>query len=70
MENKIPIYIADEDAQKFMLFQKHYDIFTILIDKKVFETKNGSVSLNFDRYGVLQSVQRADFLYYRKFEGK
>jgi len=64
--NKIPIYIPDEDAKKFIEFQKHYDAFTILVNGGVFDQKNASVTLQFDALGVLQKIQRSDYLYSRK----
>jgi len=67
---KIAIYIPDEEAKKFILFQKHYNLFCLLLEKGVFEQKSGSVSLNFDYNGVLQTIQRSDFLYSRKFDEK
>lgn len=70
MDNKIPIYVLDEDAKKFLLFQQYYDIFCTMIDNGVFATKNGSVSLHFDNNGTLQTIQRQDFLYSRKFDRK
>lgn len=70
MENKvkIPIFIPDEEARKFIVFKKYYDTFSLMIEKNVFETKNGSISLHFDRNGILQSIQRSDILYSKRFE--
>lgn len=70
MENKptIAIYVPDNEAKQFLVFREHYDIFSILIEKKVFDTRNGSVALHFDNNGTLQSIQRADFMYSRRFD--
>lgn len=65
---EIAVYMPDEDAKKFLEFQKHYQIFSILLEKGVFNQKNASISLNFDSNGVLQTIQRADFLYAKRFE--
>ncbi len=62
-DQKIAIYIPDEEAKKFLLFQQHYELFTLLLDKKVFEQKNASVILNFDHLGDLQTIERNDFLW-------
>ena len=67
---KIAIYIPDEEAKKFILFQKHYSLFSILLEKGAFDVKSGSVQLNFDHNGLLQTIQRSDFLYSRKFDDK
>lgn len=65
---KVAVYIPDAEAKKFLVFQQYYDIFSILIDKKIFDTRNGSIALHFDKEGVLQSIQRADFMYSKRFD--
>lgn len=62
------IELTDEDAAKFMLFMKHYDIISVLIEKGVFEQKKCAVTLHFDHNGILQTIQRADFLFSKQFE--
>lgn len=62
------IYLSPLDVEKFMLFQKHYELFSTLLEKGVFEQRSAMVSLNFDHQGTLQTIQRADFLYSRKHE--
>jgi len=66
---EVAVYLPDEDVKKFILFQKHYELFSLLLVKGVFEQKNAAISLHFDQNGVLQTIQRADFLYSRKHEG-
>lgn len=70
MEKKIEVavYLPDETAKKFLLFQEYFDTFSILIDRGVFQQKNAAISLHFDNNGTLQTIQRADFLYSRKHE--
>ncbi len=68
MENKIAVYVLDEDAQKFLLFQKHYDLFSLLLERGVFDQKNSAVTLHFDAHGVVQTISRADFLYSKRHE--
>lgn len=65
---KIPVFIPDEDAKRFLLFQKHYDVFNLLLERGVFDQKNCAISLHFDKFGVLQTIQRADFLYSKRNE--
>lgn len=65
---KIPIYITDDDATKFMLFMEHYDLFVLLLEKGVFEQKKAAITLHFDHLGELQTIQRADFMYSKQFE--
>lgn len=41
-----PIYVTEEDAKRFLLFQKYYDIFTELDKNKAFDVEFGKVTLN------------------------
>ena len=46
-----PIYLTEEDAKKFLLFQKYYDVFTELEKSKAFDIDFGKVTLNiYDRH--------------------
>lgn len=65
----IAIYVADADAAKWLVFQQHYDTFDILVNSGVFNVRNGSVSLHFDREGVLKTINRADLLYSERYAG-
>jgi len=65
---EIAVYLADEDAQKWMLFQEHYELFCLLLKRGVFNQKNAAISLHFDQDGLLSTIQRADFLYSRKHD--
>jgi len=44
------------------------EIINVLITRKALFMKNGSVTLNFDRDGKLQTIQRNDFLYSAKHD--
>lgn len=65
---KIALYIADSEAKKFLLFQEHYDTFSLLAEKEVFTQRNAVVSLFFDHNSVLQTIKRSDYLFARKFD--
>ena len=45
---KIPVYMLDEDARKFLEFQEHYDFFSLLIEKKIHLQKGAAITLNID----------------------
>ncbi len=69
METKqVTIFLSEPDAQRFLMFQKYYTEFQLLVEKGVFDQKNAAISLHFDQNGVLQTIQRADFMYSRKHE--
>lgn len=65
---EVAVYIPDDDVGKFMEFQQHYEIFSLLLDRKVFEQKNCTIKLNFDNKGTLQTIEREDYLYSRRHE--
>lgn len=65
----IAVYIPDEEAKKFLIFQQYYQPIGLLIDRKVFEQKNATISLDFDNLGMLQTIRRNDFLYSKRFDG-
>ena len=68
METKIAIYIPDDEAKKFLLFQQYYDVFSLMLEKGVFNQKKANIILTFDHDGVLQTIQRSDFMYTRKYD--
>lgn len=70
MEKKIEVavYLPDETAKKFLLFQEYYEPFCILLNSGFFQQKKATLAVSFDHNGVLQKIQRADFLYSRKHE--
>lgn len=60
---KIPVYMLDEDAKKFLQFQEHYDFFSLLIEKNVHLQRGASITLNIDNKGNIGSINRSDVLY-------
>ena len=71
--DKIAIFVPDEEAKKFLMFQKYYEyfeMFMLLVEKGVFSQKSACIELNFDHNGVLQTIQRKDSLFNAKFDKK
>lgn len=64
--SKIAVYIPDAEAEKFLLFQRYFEQFSLLVENGVFEVKNGSVALHFDKNGELMAINRADVLYSKR----
>jgi len=63
METKIPVFMPDEEVKQFLIFQKHFEPISLLVNNGVFEQKNATILLDFDKDGVLKSVRRQDFLF-------
>lgn len=62
-EEQITIFLAPIDVERFKEFQKHYEIFNLLLEKKVFDQKGAAVTMHFDNQGFLRTVTRSDVLY-------
>ncbi len=60
---EVAVYLPDYEAQQFLLFREHYDLFVLMLNHGVFDVKNGSVALHFDAHGSITTIQRADLLY-------
>ena len=64
----VKIELTNEDAVKYREFMKNYDTFNLMLEKGVFNVRNGSVALHFDKNGTLKIIQRADVLFDAKYE--
>lgn len=62
-EIKIPVFIPDAEAAKFLLFQQYFDKISLLIDSGVLDQRGATILLDFDRQGKLKSIRRNDYLY-------
>lgn len=63
-----PVELTPDEAELFKKFMEHHDLFLLLLKRGVFDQKNASVVLNFDHQGILQNIQRQDFLFSRKHD--
>jgi len=68
MSEPIAIYVPDEEARKFLLFQEHYETFCLLLESGVFDVSNGSVTLHMDKQGSIKAINRSDVLYSARHE--
>lgn len=64
--NQPAIFLNEEDSAKFVLFMEHYDLFNLLLDKGVFNIKNGSATIHYNHLGTVTSIDRKDVLYHSK----
>lgn len=61
--NKITVFLSPIDAEKYKQFMQYYDLFTFLLEKKVFEQKAAAITINIDNKGHIGSITRNDVLY-------
>lgn len=55
---KVSIELSEEEAAKFLKFQEHYDLFSVLLDGGAFNTRSGYVSLMFNGDGRLMEIRK------------
>lgn len=63
MNEKIAIYIPDDEAKLFLKFQEHYETFCLMQNHGVFDVKNGSVTMHMDKNGAIKAINRSDILF-------
>lgn len=62
-----PIFITDEEAKKFLLFQKYYDVFKKLDDANVFDVQFGKCTFNI-AFGQIQNIVKEEIVFHREKE--
>lgn len=68
MENKTKILLTTEEALLFREYMRHREKIGILIDRGVFDVRNGSVVLDFDKNSTLQTIRFTGYMFSRKHE--
>lgn len=58
------IILSDQDARKFLAFQKHYALFTIMEEAGAFDVGYGKVVLNVAG-GIVQNIVKEEVVYKR-----
>lgn len=51
-----PIYLSDEEARQFVLFQKHRKLFELLDKAEVFGRENSSFQVHYNHKGEVMCV--------------
>lgn len=64
-ENKITVEMTENEAELFVEFQKYRDVFQVLLNNGVFETRNGQAVLNFTPEGILADIRISTIAYKR-----
>jgi fructose-1,6-bisphosphatase len=57
----VPIYLTQEEARLFLKFQKHFKLFELLEEKKAFEIKHGTVTIDFNGDGDIKGIFTKQF---------
>ena len=54
--NMVVIELTELDAETFREYRRYQDNFETLLKAGVFETKSASVTVDFDKHGVIQVI--------------
>lgn len=57
MTDTVKIELNAQEAQEFIAWQEHHDLFKKLLDLGVFGVRNGSAELHFDAQGALSNAK-------------
>lgn len=57
IENRITVEMSEEDAASFVKFRRFQSIFETLEMEGAVDVKNGSVTLHFDKFGKIRTIQ-------------
>lgn len=68
--NMIKIEVTELDANLFAQFRRNQDLFQLLLDRGVFNIKNGKAILNFDHQGTLAEIKLSTITYKRSKENR
>lgn len=58
MDTTIAVYLSEEEATRFVAFQKRYSFIKLLDDIGAFDIKSGSVTIHFDNIGQIGSIDK------------
>lgn len=67
MQSTVTVILTESDAQQFKMFQKHYDVFTLLQQTGALDIHTGKCTLNFAG-GILQNVVKEQMVYHRSLD--
>ncbi len=65
-DNKIMVWLTEEQAALFILFQGHFDSIGLMMQAGVFDIEGGAAILNFDGSGALKSIKKEIYTYASK----
>jgi len=58
----IPIFLTEIEAKEFIKFQKHRALIGLLESMNVFGMTDSSVTLHFDHYGQIKTVEKHEYI--------
>jgi hypothetical protein len=62
--NDVTVILTPIDADRFKLFQKYYDLFSILENSKILDIQFGKCTINI-AFGQVQNVVKEESVYHK-----
>lgn len=63
MISLVQVSLSQEDANSFVEFRRHQEIFQKLLNARAFDIRNGSFVVHLDGAGNIRRIDRNDQLY-------
>jgi hypothetical protein len=63
VEPQITVFLTTPEAIQFRSFQEFHETFFLMVKARVFDCKNGSITMHFDSNGKIQKIERKDNLF-------
>jgi hypothetical protein len=54
----ITVFMTDEEAKRYVAFQKYYLLVGLLESIKALDVKSGSIEIHFDHLGQIKSLEK------------
>lgn len=61
--DKTLVYLDDETAGKFVLFQRYFIPFGVMVESNFFEQRAATLVTRIDKDGKIRDISRTDLLY-------
>lgn len=58
---RTPLFLTEHEIAMFLLFQKHYKLFTTLEEIGAFDVHGGYVTIQFNNDGVVRGIEKKQF---------
>lgn len=59
--NTTTIYLTDEEAKRFITFQKYYALIGLLESVKAFDIRGGNITIHFNKDGLIQGLDKKEY---------
>lgn len=58
---KTPVFLTEEEAKRFISFQKHYALIGLLESVGAFNIRSGDLTIHFNALGKISGLEKREF---------